>query len=71
RTHAGDQHRPAAASAPLADTVTPGEPVLAVRGLIKRFEVKSGWLRRVTGRVHAVENVSFSLQPGETLSLVG
>ncbi|QDX30436.1 ABC transporter ATP-binding protein [Dickeya poaceiphila] len=61
----------AAASEPLADTVIPGEPVLAVRSLVKRFEVKSGWLRRVTGRVHAVENVSFSLQAGETLSLVG
>ncbi|TYL42129.1 ABC transporter ATP-binding protein [Dickeya sp. ws52] len=55
----------------LEDTVRPGEPVLAVSNLVKRFEVKSGWLRRVTGRVHAVENVSFSLQPGETLSLVG
>ncbi|MCO7255124.1 ABC transporter ATP-binding protein [Dickeya oryzae] len=58
-------------SEPLQDTVVAGTPVLAVRDLVKRFEVKSGWLRRVIGRVHAVENVSFSLQAGETLSLVG
>ena len=36
-----------------------------------RFDIRSGILGRVTGRVHAVENVSFQLQAGETLSLVG
>lgn len=47
------------------------EPVLDVRGLTTRFDVKGGILGRVRGRVHAVENVSFKLCEGETLSLVG
>ncbi|RYG85742.1 MAG: ABC transporter ATP-binding protein, partial [Alphaproteobacteria bacterium] len=47
------------------------EPILKVRGLTRRFDVASGWLSGVTARVHAVENVSFDLRRGETLSLVG
>jgi glutathione transport system ATP-binding protein len=46
-------------------------PVLKVQGLVTRFGLRSGLLARVRRRVHAVENVSFELQPGETLSLVG
>ena len=53
------------------DTLRPGQPVLDVKNLVTRFDVKSGLLRRVSARVHAVEDLSFSLQPGETLSLVG
>ncbi len=45
--------------------------VLEVRNLVTRFDVKSGILGRVTSRVHAVEDVSFDLNQGETLSLVG
>jgi peptide/nickel transport system ATP-binding protein len=46
-------------------------PVLSVRNLVKRFDLTSGFFGGVHGRVHAVENVSFDIQPGETLSLVG
>jgi peptide/nickel transport system ATP-binding protein len=46
-------------------------PVLSVRDLTVRFELRSGLLRRVWGRVHAVEGISFDLAPGETLALVG
>lgn len=53
------------------NTLRTGQPVLNVKNLVTRFDVKSGLLRRVSARVHAVENLSFSLQPGETLSLVG
>ncbi|ACS85247.1 ABC transporter ATP-binding protein [Musicola paradisiaca] len=56
---------------PQVDTVINGEPILSVKNLVMRFDVKSGWLKRVTGRIHAVEGVSFDLFPGETLSLVG
>ena len=47
------------------------KPVVTVSNLTTRFDIKSGILGRVKGRVHAVENVSFSVQPGETLALVG
>jgi glutathione transport system ATP-binding protein len=46
-------------------------PVLSVRQLTTRFDLRSGLFSRVTRRVHAVERVSFDLYPGETLSLVG
>lgn len=55
-----------------ADTVAQdAPPVLDVKGLTTRFTIHSGLFGKLAGRVHAVENVSFSLQPGETLSLVG
>ncbi len=46
-------------------------PILQVRDLVTRFDVRSGIFNRVTRRVHAVEKVSFDLYPGETLALVG
>lgn len=45
--------------------------VLDVSHLVTRFAVKGGLLRRVVARVHAVEDVSFRIRSGETLSLVG
>ena len=47
------------------------EPILSVRNLVTRFDLRGGILSRVQRRVHAVEQVSFDLYPGETLSLVG
>jgi peptide/nickel transport system ATP-binding protein len=55
----------------VADTVDTTRPVLEVKGLTKRFDIHAGALGRLVGRVHAVENVSFDLMAGETLSLVG
>ncbi|MBO3762108.1 ABC transporter ATP-binding protein [Ciceribacter sp. L1K22] len=46
-------------------------PVLEVKNLTTRFNIHSGLLGRQSGAVHAVEDVSFDLKPGETLSLVG
>ena len=46
-------------------------PLLTVEGLTTRFDIRKGLFGRTTGRVHAVEGISFSLQPGETLALVG
>ena len=56
---------------PAQDTVTSDSPVLQVRDLVTRFDIRRGLLSRVTGRVHAVENVNFDLRQGETLALVG
>jgi peptide/nickel transport system ATP-binding protein len=54
------------------DTVSRSErPVLEVGNLTTRFDLRSGAFGRVRGRVHAVENVSFSVRAGETLALVG
>ncbi|MFD1910969.1 ABC transporter ATP-binding protein [Halodurantibacterium flavum] len=57
---------------PMRDTVDHRKtPVLEVKNLVTRFPIRGGIFGRVTGNVHAVENVSFSLQQGETLSIVG
>jgi len=53
------------------DTADYRQPLLSVRGLTTRFDVKRNFLGRATHRVHAVEGVSFDLFPGETLALVG
>ena len=66
-----DDPAPEAPAAP-QDTVQPGAaPILKVRELITRFDIRAGLLNRVARRVHAVEKVSFELRPGETLALVG
>jgi oligopeptide/dipeptide ABC transporter ATP-binding protein len=52
--------------------VTPaGPPLLEVEGLTKHFPVRRGALGRVTGVVRAVDEVSFRIEPGTTLGLVG
>jgi oligopeptide/dipeptide ABC transporter ATP-binding protein len=45
--------------------------VLEVDNLSKEFPIKSGLLQRETGRVRAVQDVSFTIGRGETLALVG
>jgi peptide/nickel transport system ATP-binding protein len=54
------------------DTVSTAErPLLEVSNLTTRFPIRSGLFGKVSGRVHAVENISFTLRAGETLALVG
>ena len=45
--------------------------LLEVRDLKKYFPIKTGVLKRTTGQVYAVDGVSFSVEKGETLGLVG
>ena len=47
------------------------EPLLSVKGLVKRFPVKGGILQRTVNEVHAVSGVSIDIKRGETLGLVG
>ena len=46
-------------------------PLLEVRSLHMQFPIRRGLFRRTVGYVKAVNDVSFGIQPGETLSLVG
>ncbi len=45
--------------------------LLEVKNLTKHFPVRKGVFSRVSGPVHAVDNVSFQIAEGETLGLVG
>ena len=45
--------------------------LLEVQGLVKRFDVGGAWLARRRRVIHAVDGVSFALEAGETLGLVG
>jgi peptide/nickel transport system ATP-binding protein len=53
------------------DSVDNDRPILEVKNLTKYFDIRKGAFRGLTGRVHAIENISFDIQPGETLALVG
>ncbi|QUJ75076.1 ABC transporter ATP-binding protein [Sulfitobacter albidus] len=47
------------------------QTLLTVKGLTTRFPVTGGLLRRTVANVHAVEDLSFEINKGQTLSLVG
>ncbi|MEM7306514.1 MAG: oligopeptide/dipeptide ABC transporter ATP-binding protein [Planctomycetota bacterium] len=46
-------------------------PLLEVRDLVKHFPVHGGFLNRAVGAVHAVNRVSFTVDRGEILGVVG
>ncbi|MGE3163542.1 MAG: ABC transporter ATP-binding protein [Planctomycetota bacterium] len=46
-------------------------PLLVVRDLVKHFPVRGGFWNRVVGHVHAVNGVTFSIERGEILGVVG
>ena len=48
-----------------------GQVLLDVRNLRKFFPIRRGFLQKVVGHVRAVDDVTFYIDQGETLSLVG
>ena len=46
-------------------------PILEVKNLRKFFPVQKGILRKIVGQVRAVDDVSISVNKGETVSIVG
>ncbi len=61
---------------PVADGAAQGEVIVRAEGIAKYFDVSAPWLNRVLegkprSLLHAVDDVSFEIRGGETLSLVG
>jgi peptide/nickel transport system ATP-binding protein/oligopeptide transport system ATP-binding protein len=52
-------------------TAAASEPLLEVEDLKMHFPIRRGLLSRTVARVYAVDGISFSISPGETLGLVG
>ena len=46
-------------------------PLLELKHVVKHYPVRKGVFSRASAHVHAVDDVSFSIAPGETLGLVG
>ncbi|MCB1741025.1 MAG: dipeptide/oligopeptide/nickel ABC transporter ATP-binding protein, partial [Gammaproteobacteria bacterium] len=60
-----------AASAAGAATTMPLQPLLVVNDLRKYFPVGGARPTRKRSFVHAVDQISFEVWPGETLGIVG
>ena len=58
-------------SAPPLPSPGADDALLRVEGLVKHFPIRKGVFGRSAGKVRAVDGVSFTVRPGETLGLVG
>ncbi|PIE69063.1 MAG: glutathione ABC transporter ATP-binding protein GsiA [Deltaproteobacteria bacterium] len=47
------------------------EPLVSLSRVTTRYPIRSGFWGRVRHQVHAAENITFDLYPGETLAIVG
>ncbi len=73
--------KPASAPAPMVTATTAttatgrqresAQPLLRVKDLVIRYDLRGGIFGGVKKRVHAVEGIDFALNAGETLALVG
>jgi oligopeptide transport system ATP-binding protein len=55
----------------VSEVAPSGQPLIEVREIKKYFPIRRGLMQREVARVHAVDGVSFAIQEGETLGLVG
>ena len=55
----------------MSDVSQNGGPLVEIREIRKYFPIRKGMMQREVARVHAVDGVSFAVQEGETLGLVG
>ncbi len=55
----------------MSEVASSGQPLIEVRDIKKYFPIRKGLMQREVARVHAVDGVSFAVQEGETLGLVG
>lgn len=55
----------------MSSSMDNSQDLLQVKNLKKYFPIRKGLLRRIAGYVKAVDDVSFSIEEGETLGLVG
>lgn len=53
------------------ESTTNSEPIVEVQNLKKHYPITKGVLKKEVGRVKAVDGISFTVHPGETLGLVG
>ena len=60
-----------ATEAPRAPASANGNDLLRIEDLVKHFPIKAGFFKRTVGAVRAVDGVSLSVKPGETLGVVG
>jgi oligopeptide/dipeptide ABC transporter ATP-binding protein len=56
---------------PAAESSSNGNELLRIDDLVKHFPIKAGVFKRTVGQVRAVDGVSLTVQPGETLGVVG
>jgi len=51
--------------------MSPVEPLMRARGVVKHIPIRRGVLQRVSGHVRAVDGVDLDVLPGQTVGLVG
>ena len=59
------------ATGPAAEAAEARPEILRVDDVVKEFAIKGGLIRHKVGAIHAVSNVSFAINAGETFGLVG
>ena len=73
-THPYTQTLVTARASGQAEQMAPADsaaPMVEVEGLVKQYAVRRGVLQRQVHTIDAVDSVSFRLQPGQTLGIVG